>query len=656
VRRQGGTPIVMRKIDKLIIGSFIGPFILTFFVVVFILLTQFMLKYFDEIVGKDLDASVIAELIFYFSVFMTPNAFPLAVLLSSLMTFGNLGEHFEMTAIKSAGISMTRTLVPLFVFSAGLTWAAYYSNNNIVPKANLKAFSLLYDVKQKKPSMEIREGAFYNGIDGYSIKVNQKFPDDKTLKEIIIYNHTQGSGNKEVILADSGIMYNVLNGRYLMLELFNGHSYSERRSEDRRSRTGDIAEPFVRNQFDKSKIAFSLASFDLKRTKEDLFANNRLMKNSEQLKVDIDSMHRQYRELVEEIQDNSFQFFDFHLSDLIDFYKKRMADRQERQRQQAIEQGIINNQQMGAVTEMQTADTVGVADGGEGAEATDSTAVPPVRDKLLRRVLMRNMAKNQAAGKNAADSAALAEAGPADSSTVHPRLTLNDSAAGDPVAGVGDSLTDPDTALMPDSAPGPGQDTAEAAGIESLVHQPRESAYIPPADLEQFNARIDSAFANPLVNRHALERSLSLVRRVKNHLMVQTDRLDKLKVETIRYEHEKAKKLSNAFMILVMFLIGAPLGAIIKRGGLGVPVILSVIFFILFYVISMICDKWARRELMDPVLAAWSANIVLLPVGLFFLRQARNDSPLLDIDFYAVHWVKLKNRFHRLLNRWQGES
>jgi lipopolysaccharide export system permease protein len=112
----------MRKIDKLIIGSFIGPFILTFFVVVFILLTQFMLKYFDEIVGKDLDASVIAELIFYFSVFMTPNAFPLAVLLSSLMTFGNLGEHFEMTAIKSAGISMTRTLVPLFVFSAGLTW------------------------------------------------------------------------------------------------------------------------------------------------------------------------------------------------------------------------------------------------------------------------------------------------------------------------------------------------------------------------------------------------------------------------------------------------------------------------------------------------------------------------------------------------------
>src|SRR5210317_1707828 len=135
----------MKKIDKLIIGSFLGPFFLTFFVVIFILLSQFMLKYLDEIVGKDLDGSVIAQLIFYFSVFMTPNAFPLAVLLSSLMTFGNLGEHFELTALKGSGISLIRVMVPIFIFTIGLTGAAYYSNNYIVPKANLKAFSLLYD-------------------------------------------------------------------------------------------------------------------------------------------------------------------------------------------------------------------------------------------------------------------------------------------------------------------------------------------------------------------------------------------------------------------------------------------------------------------------------------------------------------------------------
>ncbi|MEO1052071.1 MAG: LptF/LptG family permease, partial [Bacteroidota bacterium] len=140
----------MKRIDKLIITSFIGPFILTFLVVVFILLTQHMLKYFDDIVGKDLGWDVLGRLLFYFSIFMTPIAMPLAILLSSLMTFGNLGEHFELTAIKSAGISLLRALLPIFVFVLFLTVAAFYSNNYFVPKAALEAYSLLYDIKQKK--------------------------------------------------------------------------------------------------------------------------------------------------------------------------------------------------------------------------------------------------------------------------------------------------------------------------------------------------------------------------------------------------------------------------------------------------------------------------------------------------------------------------
>src|SRR5690554_5946039 len=136
----------MKKIDKLVLKAFLGPFLITFFVVVFILLTQYMLKYFDDFVGKDLGFSVFAELIAYFSINMTPIAFPLAVLLSSLMTFGNLGEHFELTAIKSAGISLVRVLRPLFIFVLCLSVFVYYSNNFIVPKANLEAFSLLYDI------------------------------------------------------------------------------------------------------------------------------------------------------------------------------------------------------------------------------------------------------------------------------------------------------------------------------------------------------------------------------------------------------------------------------------------------------------------------------------------------------------------------------
>ncbi|MEL6562089.1 MAG: LptF/LptG family permease, partial [Bacteroidota bacterium] len=275
----------MKKLDILILKSFIGPFILTTFVSTFILLTQYMLKYFDDFVGKDLGPEVFAELIMYFSVNMMPVAIPLGVLLSSLMTFGNLGEHFELTAIKSAGISLIRALTPIGVFVSFLTVGTFFFNNHVVPAANLKAYSLLYDIKNKKPALDIRAGQFYNGIDGYSIKAKEKFPDNRTLKDVIIYDHSQPvkSGNKTVIIADSAIMYTVYNDRYLKFELFAGNFYDENPKGPRRKR---LNSRYIRNSFDKMEMMFSLASFDLKDTKEELFQNNRQMKNISELTTD----------------------------------------------------------------------------------------------------------------------------------------------------------------------------------------------------------------------------------------------------------------------------------------------------------------------------------------------------------------------------------
>jgi len=164
----------LKKLDKLILTSFLGPFILTFLVVVFILLIQNMLKYFDDFVGKDLEISVIAELMLYMSVNITPIAMPLGVLLSCLMTYGNLGEQFELTAIKSSGISLLRTLRPVFIFVVLLTVGMFFFNNHVVPSANLQFYSMLWDIKQKKPAMDIREGQFYIGIPNYSIKWPRK--------------------------------------------------------------------------------------------------------------------------------------------------------------------------------------------------------------------------------------------------------------------------------------------------------------------------------------------------------------------------------------------------------------------------------------------------------------------------------------------------
>ncbi|MDX5347781.1 MAG: LptF/LptG family permease, partial [Hymenobacteraceae bacterium] len=250
----------MKKLDKLVLRSFLGPFVLTFAVVEFILLTQYMLKYLEDLVGKDLGLDVFSELLFYFSLNMAPVALPLAVLLSSLMTFGNLGEHHELTAIKTSGISLLRILRPVFFFSVIITIAAFFFNNNIVPKANLKAYSLLWDIRQKKPSLDIKEGAFYNGLPGYSIKIGEKFSDGQTLKDIMIYDHTTGRGNTTVILADSGKMYTQYDDAYLVLELFDGNTFLEQTDDSMRNNSN---EGFVRKTFRQSKNVFKMSSFNL---------------------------------------------------------------------------------------------------------------------------------------------------------------------------------------------------------------------------------------------------------------------------------------------------------------------------------------------------------------------------------------------------------
>src|SRR6187549_89015 len=255
----------MKKIDKLVLDSFIGPFIITFLVVVFILLNINMIKYFDDIVGKGLGWDVIGQLFFYFAIFTIPTAMPLAVLLSSLIAFGNLGEHFELTAIKSAGVSLVRVLVPIFLFVLILTGIAFYANNNLVPKAALEAYSLLYDIKQKKPALDLREGAFYNGIDDISIKVDKKFPeDDAALKGVIVYDHRQNDGNKKVMVADSVRMYTVLNERHLKFELFNGYDYTEGMTEGREmGGKGGGKESLRKTKFSKMQVVFDLSSFQL---------------------------------------------------------------------------------------------------------------------------------------------------------------------------------------------------------------------------------------------------------------------------------------------------------------------------------------------------------------------------------------------------------
>lgn len=465
----------MKKLDKLILKAFAGPFLLTFAVVEFILLTHTLLKYLDDIVGKDLGTGVLLQLLFYFSILIVPISLPLAVLLSSLMTYGNLGEHHELTAIKASGIALTRILRPVWLVSLVLAFTAFWFNERIVPKANLKAYSLLWDVRQKKLALDIRPGVFYNGIPNYTIKVDKKVgPENDILMGVMIYDHTQKSGNATVMLADSGRMFTRFGGQYLCFELFRGHTYVEQPDAQGRS-----AASFIREGFKHNVMTFSLASFDLNKTKEELFQQNRMMLNIPQLEHGTDSIQR-----------------------ALGRERRTLAPR------------------LGGYYTYLRLDTTG-------------------------------RAQNR-----------------------------------------------------------------KLAGLQ-----------VPASRLTPLTAG-------------QVEQALNRARNVNSFITSTSQRLYEIARDSAEFRIEVYRKYTQSTAVLLMFLIGAPLGAIIKKGGLGVPILVSILFFIVFYVFDTMGSKYGRDFVLPVGVGMWLSNTVLFPFGMFFLYQAYNDSGLLEMDF----WRRLAQR------------
>ncbi|GAA4450704.1 hypothetical protein GCM10023189_11710 [Nibrella saemangeumensis] len=483
----------MKKVDKLVIKSFWGPFVLTLCVVIFIFLMRLLMFYVDQFVSKDIDLITFGQILFYFSLNTIPVALPLAVLLSSLMTYGNLGEFFELTALKSAGISLTRAMRPLLIVAFGISIFSFWFNNKVAPWANLKGYSLLYDIKMAKASLNLKEGIFYNDLPGYSIKVEKKMPDGVTLKGLVIYKHpTSGieTGNREIILADSGKMFTDPDKTYLVFELYNGNDYQEYGEPGRMSYTStgtqSQASQFMRNTFNHYKLVVSLESFGLKRTEEDQFQYHEYMKNLNELAMLTDSLKKDFKQSSLNVANTSRQYFTYQFKP-------------------------------DAVT--------------QAKKVTEGAWV----DSLLAKHRFRPMELKQ-------------------------------------------------TAL------------GQAQNMLS----------------------------------HASSNALYLVEKEKT---------------VFRYELESHHKFTQAISVFIMFLIGAPLGAIIRKGGFGLPVLVSIIFFILLYVLTLTGDKYAKDGLVWVPVGAWMANVVLFPIGLYFMRQARHDSRLFDKDVYTIALERLKKKW-----------
>jgi lipopolysaccharide export system permease protein len=609
-----GTISRMKKLDKLILGSFLGPFILTFLVVVFILLMQHMLKYFDDIIGKGLGFDVIGQLLFYFAVFMTPVALPLAVLLSSLMTFGSLGEHFELTAVKSAGISLLRAIQPIFFFVLILTVCAFYINNNLVPKAALEAYSLLWDIKQKKPALDIREGTFYNGIPDISIKVNEKFPDGITLKDVIIYDHRKHDGNKDVTVADSGKMYTILNERYLKLELFDGYNYTEGTSagQDLVGKTPSYGtETLSRSKFAKTQVIFDLSSFQIQRTDKKWFQGNRIMRNMTQLDSDLDSLNDQVLNQKLGMFNSYRTYFNYLVRndtmvlppDVQAYQKKRDSlSRLESEKEQLTEDQPGPTEEPVALENregrIQAPDTI-----------TDKEITRPpvlsgkkrVRDtvNLVQEVNVNKTDSVQK--KNQPKSSAVTQSKPVKEKKMQTTASIPKKAV---------VLTD----------------SAREAKLDSILKLPADKAMYTSA--------------------------LNRARVVKSQVNTTNTSLEFYEVDQRVFRIQWHKILASSLACIAMFLIGAPLGAIIKKGGLGVPFLVSILFFIIYYLLTITGEKWAKQGIVSVEVGVWSADVILFGIGLIFLRQARIDARLFEADFYQVVFDKVGRWYHQVRAKW----
>ncbi|MCX6255316.1 MAG: LptF/LptG family permease [Bacteroidia bacterium] len=487
----------MKKVDSFVLKSFIGPLIFTFFIVLIILILQFLWMYVDELAGKGLDFKILAELIYHFSLTFVPTALPLGILLASLMTFGNMGEFSELSALKSSGIPLQRIMRPLIVLIGIIAVISFFFSNNVLPYSTGKARTLLYDIRRKKPDINIQAGTFYNGVPDFSIKITTKDPVTNRLNNLIIYDHRERKGNTSVILADSGYMRTTADGTGLIMILYNGYSFNE--IAEKNANPSDRTLPSRKDFFKEETIVISLTGFDLERSEDDLFKSNAAMKNISQLTLYIDSLNKRYNEKVD------IQYKEFKKTKI--YYQKNYLP--------------------------------------GNAFHHDKTDTPKRPKKFDSRALF-------------------------------------------------DSLTLMDKRLVLANAIGNIKD------CNSILAQKNESLHYE-------------------------------VKNIK------------------RFEVEWNRKLTMSFACLVFFFIGAPLGAIIRKGGLGTPAVISIFFFVIYYVISISGQKLVEEDVIGTFAGMWAASYILLPIGIFLTYKATTDSVIMNIDTYFSFFRKIRDYLYRII-------
>ncbi len=472
---------MIKKLDKLILKAFVGPFIVTFFITLFVFMMQILWKYIDDLVGKGLDIYTLTKFLIYASATLVTLALPIAILLSSIMTFGKLGENFELVAIKSSGISLLRFMRPLFFVAIVLGFITFLFANYIIPVATLK-FAVIYnDIYRKSPAFDLKDGVFYKGFTGFTIKVAKKEKDKTTLQNILIYEQSNGPQDNTV-MSEKGTMKMSADKKFLEFKLQNGNRYEEK------GEISGLNNEFVRLSFKEYNKLFDLSQLDIKLTPDSLYKNNFKMQTLRQLNIELDVAYKNKDSLVRRTKTE--------LATVFTFTKKKDS--------------IITR-----------------------------AVIPKTRVKTFDE-------------------------------------------------------------LIPDS-------------LKTLVHQ--------------------AALNNVSTSRSIIQISGTEYDNTINN------------VRTMLTEWHRKFSLSTA--CLVLLFIGAPLGSIIRKGGLGMPILVALLFFTVFHLLSTFGEKLVRQQILTPMTGMWLPIIVLFPIGVFLTYKAVRDSQLFNTEFYRIFLKKVSGIFKK---------
>ena len=483
----------MKKIHKLVLKAYVGPLLAIFFIVQFVLMMNFVWRYIDELTGKGLAVSTIAELFICGSINMIPLGLPLAMLLSAIMTLGNIGENFELLAMKSAGLSLMRILRPMLFVVGLVSIGSFFISNNLVPYTNGRMYDILYDVREQRQELKFQDGMFFNGLPDMSIRVEHQDPNTHLLRDVLIYDTRAENGDMTTTLADSGYIYMSDDKAYLYVTLFNGQTYEHTRNSGWYDRN-----TMREHQFERQDGTFPMNEVGAGGGRNTAYTES------------------QTRNMIE-------------LEELMDSL------------QITIDKGSL------------------------------SAYVPMLKNNIFVR-----------------DTTIIANDSLRFNRSEYRAFNIYDSLKNAPMR--------------------------QHAKVYSLALNASRSA--------QGSHSFDEYSSKSAIS------------------------------QLYRAEVEWHRKLTLPVLIIIFFIIGASLGAIIKKGGLGTPIVISVIFFVIYYVISIPGEKMAKEGTMESVVGMWFPLVLLSPIAIYLLRKATNDTSLLDMDWYDVKLRKLRRSITKRLPWW----